>query len=341
MPDPGKIDAAFFEEHVRPHLGAQRADVRLGPTPGVDFGLIEVGGRALVLATDPISILPELGFERAARFALDVVLADVAVSGLPPTHLAVDFTLPPETTDAELATLWRAIDAEAAALGTSIVTGHTARYHGCSYPWIGGATALAVGDFGEVVRPDGARPGDRIVVTTGPGVETVGLLATLFGDRMGLPDELIETASERLAEARTVRDALAAAAAGPVSAMHDATEGGLDGALCEMAASAGVRLAIGRETVPTRPGVAEVCASHDLDPWRVSSAGTLVVTVPPEGVDGVLAALESRGTAAAVVGTVERGSGAYVDGERIEPPETDSSWAVYAAYTERATESEE
>jgi hydrogenase maturation factor len=73
----------------------------------------------------------------------------------------------------------------------------------------------------------------------------------------------------------------------------------------------------------------------------VSSAGTLVVTVPPEGVDGVLAALESRGTAAAAVGTVERGSGAYVDGERIEPPETDSSWAVYAAYTERATESEE
>lgn len=63
-------------------------------------------------ATDPVSVLPELGFERAGEFAVEIVLADVAVSGLAPTHLTVSFSLPPETTDDEFDRLWGAIDAE-------------------------------------------------------------------------------------------------------------------------------------------------------------------------------------------------------------------------------------
>lgn len=334
MSDYGKIDAAFFEEHIYPRLGAHREDVRLGPRQGVDFGMVEIGGKAVVVATDPISILPELGFERAARFALDVVLADVAVSGLPPAYLSITFTLPPEMTDEEFARMWTAIDREATDLDVGIVAGHTARYKGCEYPWIGGATAFAVGDPGKVVRPDGAQPGDRLLLTTGPGVEAVGLLTTLFGDRMDLPEETLSTARERLEETDTVRDALAAAATGSVTAMHDATEGGLQGALCEMATSAGVRLDVEREAVPMRPGVEPVCAYLDIDPWTATSAGSLLAAVQPESVEDVLAALEERGTAASVVGRVTDGTGAYVDDERIGPPAVDPSWVVYADYTD-------
>jgi hydrogenase maturation factor len=334
MPDPGKIDREFFERHVRPRLGADREDVRLGPTPGVDFGLIDVGESVLAVATDPVSVLPGLGLARAGRFALDVVLADVAVSGLPPTHLAVSFSLPPSMTDDEFATVWRAIHEEAADLGVSVVTGHTARYEGCSFPWVGGATAFAVGDPGDVVRPDGARPGDDLLVTRGPAVETTGLLTTLFPDGIDLPPETLATAQARLDEASCVRDALTAAAAGPVTAMHDATEGGLHGAFAEMAASAGVRLSVERDRVPIRPGVESTCAALDIDPWTATASGSLVLTVDPAGTDAVLAALEERGTPAARVGRVTEGAGAFVDGERIEAPSVDSSWAAYARLSE-------
>ena len=332
MADYGKVDAEFFEEHIYPCLGADRADIALGPQHGVDFGVIEIDGRGVVIATDPISVLPRLGFERAGRFALDVVLADVAVSGLPPSHLSISFALPPGMTDEEFATLWKAIDREATDLGTSVVAGHTARYEGCAFPWVGGATALAVGDPDEIVRPDGARSGDRLVLTTGPGVEAVGLLTTLFGDRMDLPEETLDIAKERFDDTDTVRDALAAAAAGPVTAMHDVTEGGLENALCELADSADVRLDVDREAVPLRPGVEPVCEYLDIDPWTASSSGTLLVAVEPDGVESVLAALDDRGTIAAVVGSVAEGSGAFVDGERIDPPNVDSSWGVYADY---------
>jgi hydrogenase maturation factor len=329
-PDLGKIDRDFFETHVRPRLGADRDDVRLGPTPGVDFGLLDVGGRAVAIATDPISVLPGLGFERAGRFALDVVLADVAVSGLPPSHLAVSFSLPPEMADAAFAAVWEGIHTEARDLGVSVVTGHTARYEGCSFPWVGGATALAVGNREDVVRPDGARPGDDLLVTNGPAVETTGLLTTLFPDRIDLDPDTLSTAQARLDEASCVRDATTAAAAGPVRAMHDATEGGLYGAFVEMATGAGVRFDIDRDRVPMRPGVEATCAALGIDPWTATTSGSLVLAVDPEGTDAVLSALDDRGTAAARVGRVAEGEGVHVDGERIEAPAVDSAWAAYS-----------
>ena len=334
MPDAGKVDGAFFDEYVYPHLGAEREEVRVGPQHGVDFGVVDVGERSLVVATDPISIIPQLGFERAARFAFDVVCADVAVSGLAPAYLSMNFSLPPEMTDAAFAAVWETIDEEARDLGASVVAGHTARYAGCSYPWVGGATVMAVGDPEELVRPDGARPGDDLLVTTGPGVEAVGLLTTLFGDEMELDEATLDAARERFDDARGVRDALTAAAAGPVTAMHDVTEGGLDAALCELAGSAGVRIEVEREAVPMRPGVEAVCTYHDLDPWRVTSSGSLLVAVDPAGTDRVLDALAARGTTAALVGHVGEGTGAFVDGNRIDHPRIDRSWDVYADYAD-------
>ena len=331
MSDLGKIDREFFERRVAPNLGAERGDVALGPTHGVDFGVIDVGGRALVAATDPISILPPLGLERAARFALDLILADVAVSGVAPSHLSICFTLPEELTDEAFATVWETIHAECADLGVSVVTGHTARYSDPSYPWVGAATAMGVGDHDEIVRPDGARPGDRLLLTNGPAVESVGLLCTLFADRIDLPDDVLDDAQDRLEEVFCVRDALTAAAAGPVTAMHDVTEGGLAGALNEMADGAGVRFAIDREAVPMRPGVREVCDALEIDPWAATSCGSLVIAVDPADVDDVLAALEDRGTVVSEIGRVESGSGVVVDGDRLEHPTADPSWDAYAA----------
>ncbi|WP_408957356.1 AIR synthase family protein [Natrinema sp. 74] len=333
MTDLGKIDPAAFDRHVAPNLGADRDDVAIGPTHGVDFGVLDVGGRALVTATDPLSILPGLGLERAAQFALDLVLADVAVSGVAPSHCSLCFTLPEGMTDDAFATIQSTIHDECTDLGVAVVTGHTARYGDSSYPWVGAATAMGVGDHDDIVRPDGARPGDRLLLTNGPAVESVGLLSTLFGERIDCSDDVIDDAQDRLEEVFAVRDALTAAAAGPVTAMHDVTEGGLAGALSEMAAGAGVRFAIDRGAVPLRPGVREVCDALEIDPWAATSCGSLVIAVDPDGVDDVRGALEDRDTPVAEIGRVEAdgdGGSVLVDGEEREHPRIDPSWAAYA-----------
>ena len=212
----------------------------------------------------------------------------------------------------------------------SVAAGHTARYAGIDYSWVGGATAIGVGDRDDLVRPDGARLGDALVVATGPGAEVSGLFATLFGDRLDLAADELAVARDRLDDTGAVRDARTAVEAGRVTAMHDATEGGLQGALCEMAGGAGVRFEVDRAAVPLAEGVREACAAIGVDPWQVTSAGTLVLSVAADDADAVAAALCDRGTPAAVVGSVRDGEGVYVDGERVVPPEVDPSWAAFA-----------
>lgn len=333
----GKVDRSFFDERVAPHLGADREDVRLGPRYGVDFGVVDVDGRALVVATDPVFVLPDLGWERAAWFAFHVLLSDVAVSGLPPTHLAVDLNLPPDVTDGEFATLWEVFDREAREFDVAVVTGHTARYSDGSFPTVGGGTAMAVGDPDDVVRPDGALPGDRILVTKGPAVESTGLLAARFEDHLA-GERWFDDALARFHDASPVRDALVAAAAGPVTAMHDATERGLLNALYEMARAAGVEFIVEAGRVPVQPGVIEACDFFGLDPWTASSEGTLVVTCPPDAAEAVLDALDDAGVPAADVGAVTKGSGVTIDGDATEEPDADPLWPAMAAFARSVDE---
>ncbi|MFB6267556.1 MAG: AIR synthase family protein [Halodesulfurarchaeum sp.] len=333
--DPGKVDRPFFERHIRPRLGASRADVRLGPAHGADFGVIDIGDRVLALATDPLFVLRELGLERAAWFAFHIVVSDVALSGLDPTHLSVDVNLPPSTDPETFESIWEVFDREARTLGASIVTGHTGAYAGSSFPTIGGATALAVGSPEDLILPTDAEPGDRVLITKGPAIETTGVLAVVFGDEMDLPQRVIQAGRERFAEASPVEDALTAAGAGPVTAMHDATEGGVENALLELAAASDVRLSISRDQIPVGAGVNEICEYVDVDPWTASSEGTVILTVEESGVGEVLDALEKAGIRSAAIGSVGTGTGVTIDGEQTEPPEQDPFWPAYERARDR------
>jgi len=334
MAELGKVDREFFDEYIYPNLGADRDDVLLGPQHGVDFGVVDVGGQALAMASDPVFVMPSLGFERAAWFAFHILMSDVAVSGLAPTHLSIDFNLPPEITDEEFRTVWETFDAEARELGVSVVTGHTGRYAGCNYPMVGGATAVSVGDREALVRPDGASVGDRIVVTKGPAIEATGLLSIQFESLMAeqLDDGTIDDATDRFYDMSPVRDALTAAAAGPVTAMHDATECGIYGGLYEMARAAGVGVELETDRVPVQPGVRAACDFFGIDPWISISEGTLLAAVDPDGVDDVLAALEAEGIPAADAGVVTEGSGLVVDGEPTDHPGVDPFWGTFEEY---------
>lgn len=289
----------------------------LSPNAG-EFGAFSVGGRVVACSVDPLYLVPALGFERAARVAVHTLFSGVAVSGLTPTHLTVDFNLPPETTDAQFETVWTTIDREARALGVAVVTGHTARYAGCAYPVVGGGTTLGVGDPTDLVRPDGARVGDRVVITKGPAVAATGLLAGEFGGRAA--------AQERLDDTSVVRDALVATAAGPATAMYAVGDGGLYGGLADLAAAAGVGVELDRARVPVAPGVRETCERFDVDPWTALGHGCLLATVAPERADDVLAALDDEGVPAAAAGHVTDGDGLVVDGESVEPPTSDPYW---------------
>ncbi len=70
LPKLGKINYEFFDRVIYPRLGYRDPTVMVKPQNGVDFGVVDLGSKVMVLSTDPFYIARELGIEKAAWFAL-------------------------------------------------------------------------------------------------------------------------------------------------------------------------------------------------------------------------------------------------------------------------------
>jgi hydrogenase maturation factor len=338
LPEIGKISQQVFEELIYPRLGAPSRKVLVGPMHGVDVGIVRIGNRAVAMTTDPVFIVPEYGWERAAWFAIHILLSDVVTSGLLPTYLAIDFNLPMQTTEEQLEITWKTIHRECKRYGVTVVTGHTARYGNCGFPMVGGATVLAEGGLADYVSPRFCRPGDRIIITKGPAIEAAGIFAAMFPDRLA---EKFGPAFARRAEKlfwqmSVVEDALAARSVGTrqrgVTAMHDATECGVWGGIYEMAQAGGFGVRVVKEAIPVMAGVREICELYGIDPYKSISEGTLIAMVRPARADKVLAALAKKRIPAADIGEVTRKGMVLVEGgreTRLEHPVVDPFWNAY------------
>ncbi|MGZ5343110.1 MAG: AIR synthase family protein [Actinomycetota bacterium] len=340
----GKATAEVFEQVILRRLGAPDPDVLVGPRHGVDVGVVRVAdGVAMALTTDPVFVVPAYGWERAAWFAVHILASDAATSGLPLRWMAVDLNLPTDLSDTDLTELWDAFSRACDGLGIAVVTGHTARYDGCAWPMVGGATCMALGAADAFVTPTMARPGDAVVVTKGAAIEATALFATTFPDRVraGVGDDVVEAADALFERMTVVPEAVIAREFGlrdrGVTSMHDATEGGVLGGLLEVAAASGNGMRIDRDAIPVPPEVRAVCDFVGIDPYVSISEGTLIATVVADRADAFVAALTDAGIPAAVVGRVtEPGEGRVlvVDGrvQPLEHPGLDPFWGAFGAW---------
>jgi hydrogenase expression/formation protein HypE len=341
----GKATPELFEQVILHRLGSEDADVLTPPRHGVDVGVVRVAeGVVMALTADPVFIVPAYGWERAAWFAVHILASDASTSGLPLRWMAVDLNLPPTIDDGELTELWDAFHRACANLGLAVVTGHTARYDGCDWPMVGGATCLALGGQDEYVTPEMARPGDAVVVTKGAAIEATALFAATFPDRLAgaLGSDVVRAADALFERMTVVPEATIAREFGlrdrGVTSMHDATEGGVIGGLLEVAAASDLGMRIRRDAIPVRPEVRAVCDHVGMDPYHAISEGTLIATVVPDRADAYVAALAAAGIDAAVVGEIlDRGAGRTIvrDGvaEPLVHPGLDPFWAAFGAWT--------
>ncbi|MEN9979417.1 MAG: AIR synthase family protein [candidate division WOR-3 bacterium] len=343
LPAIGKISAEVFNELIFPHLGAANADILVGPQHGVDVGIVHIGTKAVAITTDPVFIVPEYGWQRAAWFAIHILASDVVTSGLPPTYLVIDLNLPMMMTEEALSTVWTTIDNECRKMGMAIVSGHTARYENCNFPMVGGATVLAVGDLESYVSPQFARAGDKIIITKGPAVEASGILATMFPNLLAreFGREFVRKAENLFYKMSVVEDALTAVAVGVrddgISAMHDATECGVWGGVYELAQAAGLGVRIEKEKIVIEDCINEICQFFKIDPYQSISEGTLIITCREHKAEKVVEALRAKQIKSSIVGElVEPRLGMIlIDDNKempLEHPTVDQFWgAFYAA----------
>ena len=295
----------------------------------------------MAVTTDPVFIVPAYGWERAAWFALHILASDAATSGLPPTYLTIDLNLPLGIDTDGLAAIWHTIHRECERLGIAVVAGHTARYAGCDYPMVGGATIMSIGPEDRYVVPTMAQVGDAVIVTKGAAIEATGLFGVTFpalvAARCG--DAVATQAADFFWRMSVVDDALTAVSVGMrdegVTAMHDATECGIWGGLVEIAPPRRIGMHLDEAAVPVDPAARAVCEAFAMDPYVAISEGTLLLTCRPHKADAVVRALAGKCDRGEVVGeTLPADRGVTVTGRNgidrpLVHPRVDPFWAAF------------
>ncbi|MCB8942785.1 MAG: AIR synthase, partial [Ardenticatenaceae bacterium] len=205
------------------------------PGIGLDCAVIELGDTLLVFKSDPITFATdEIGW-----YLVQVNSNDIATTGATPRWLMVTMLLPEGQTTADLVTtINQQLVSACEEKGISLIGGHTEITYGLERPILMG-TLIGEVTRDRLITPHKMNAGDHILLTKGIPIEATAILAREFPERLQgiLSDEELQQAQNFLTEPgiSVLREAQLAVDAGEVTAMHDPTEGGLAGALWELA----------------------------------------------------------------------------------------------------------
>ena len=336
----GKAPPDIMEGSVYSHLGRKRENLLVGPGRGLDNAVISLpGGGSLVVTTDPISMIPGLGARTSAWLSVHLIASDLTASGVDPEFATFSYNFPKEVLIPDRKEYLRSVGEECERLGVAIVGGNTGTYPGSESTVIGAGTMFAIAPLGAFVTPAMARVGDRILMTKHAAIEATASLANSFprfvAGKVGT--RVAERARRMIRLCTTVRDAQAARRAKlgkeGVPSIHDATQGGVLGALDEMASASKKRFVVRPLDVPVSEEATSVCLCFGLDPLRTMGEGALLVTCSAEGVKDLERAMSDSGIAIKEIGAVEEGEGLFLSFPRRLPtrfkPGPDEYWKAY------------
>jgi hydrogenase maturation factor len=99
-----------------------------------------------------------------------------------------------------------------------------------------------------------------------------------------------------------VKDAVTAFKTGGVHAMHDPTEGGVAGALHEMADASNLGVRVFREKIRVEPETARICDFYRIDPLQLIASGALLIAAEPAFAETIVETLRKNLIQAETIG---------------------------------------
>ena len=330
---PGKIPIDILKEIVFKNLGVKRDEVIVGPSPGIDCAVIDVGSKSLIVSMDPITgALETIGY-----LAVNVNANDIATFGCKPSFL-VSCILLPEKADKKTAEIISSQMNEAAKdLGIAIVGGHCETTPGLAHPVVVGCM-MGITEKGKYVTAGGAKAGDKLMLTKSAGIEGTAILASDREKqlRKSLSTQELTRAKSFYKWISVVKEAIIAFRTGAVHAMHDPTEGGIAGAIHEMADASELGVMVLEEKIRVQPETMKICKFYQIDPFQLIASGSLLIAAEPESADKITRALAKEAIPTEIIGEftpspqdrrITRKNGKT---ESLERPTTDHLWQALA-----------
>ena len=284
-----------------------------------DGAVIPIGDKNVVFTTDSHVVRPiffpggDIG-----RIAICGTVNDLAVMGGRPLALSCGMIIEEGFDIIDLERIVRSMDEALTESGAHLVTGDTKVVERGALDKIAINTA-GIGIAEKVIRDNGFRPGDRIIVTGTLGDHGLAVLTHREGFELGEQIRSDVAPVWGLVELSL--------AAGDIHAMKDPTRGGFAHAINDMARKSRTGVIIEEDALPVRRSVRSASEMLGIDPLEVANEGKIVMAVAPGDAEAVLLALRTHnyGKDAAIVGEVVEGDRVImrtrIGGERfIEPP---------------------
>ena len=324
----GKVPESVLKRSIIKQIKTKRDEIIVGAGVGEDCAAIQLAeDEIFVTSTDPITgTSHDIG-----ALSVHVTANDIASSGAEVIGVMLSVLLPEGTQEEELKKMMQQVEEVCSKLNIQTVGGHTEVTAVVNQPVI---TTTGIGKVkkDKLVTTSGARCGDDVVVTKWIGLEGTSIIAKEKEDVLSkrFSSSFLETAKRFSDYLSVVEDAKTAVSVG-VTAMHDVTEGGIFGALWEVAESSGCGLNIDLHDIPVRQETVEICEEFGLNPYALISSGSMLITTKDGA--GVVRSLKNAGINAAVIGKVTDGNDrvvCYGDEKRfLEPPKSDELYRIY------------
>ena len=321
----GKLNWDDLKQIIDDNKSVVRDDVRIRSGIGEDCSVINFGDYECVVSTDPIT-----GADKnIGKLAVHINCNDIASCGVEPIGILVTILVPPTASLDDIKNIMKEIDEETKKLNVEILGGHTEVTEAVNKIVVS-CTAIGKGKAQDAVATSGAKLGDDIVVTKLLCLEGTSIIANDYLDRVRdvLTDEEIEIAKDYVNSISVVKEGLIAGEFG-VNSMHDITEGGVLGALWEIAEASNLGFKVYDDKMPISEITYKICEKLNIDPLKFISSGSMLITTTNG--KGLAEKLKSKGIQATVVGNMTKASGILVKDEtssEVLPPSRDELFSI-------------
>ncbi len=245
-------------------------------------------------------------------------------------YISLNLNIPTEYREAKLRAVLEHVTKAMAELRVTILTTEVQVIPGITTVLVT-AHAHVHAEAAKLLKPGGARPEQDVVMTKWLGLEGATVITNqkMRDLQTRYPNGLLDEAAAFERYLSIIPEAATAMKSG-VSAMQVVREGGIFGALWELAEDSGVGLVIDLKKIPVKQETIEVCEFFDANPYKLLSGGSLLITTD-KGME-LVDLLKEQGIASAVIGKTIEGNDRILMNEDekrfLEPAREDEFYKV-------------
>lgn len=323
----GKLPEPVLIRSILKQVKHRRDEVLVGPAVGQDCTAFCVGeDEAIVMSVDPITgTTKDIG-----PLAVYITTNDLAAAGAEPIGIMLTVLLPERVREIAVRRMTEDIERVCEKLNIEVLGGHTEVTNVVNQPLI---SVTGVGKMKKhlVNSLKDVKPNQDLVVTKWIGLEGTTIIAKEKEKEIScrFSSALIQVAKDFDQYLSVIPESRIGMEHG-ISAMHDITEGGVFGALWEMASGADLGLDVDLRKIPIRQETVEICEFFNVNPYQLMSSGSMLIAT--DDGPGLVMKLEAAGIHGTVIGRTNDSNDRIIrNGEEVrylDKPQPDELYKV-------------